>query len=551
MEQLSGLDSFMLYDEQGNVYNHVAALGIYDPSTSPNGKTRFKEILQHFKNRMVDFPIFRRRLVTVPYGIDRPYWVEDAEIDVEFHIRHIALPHPGDWRQLMIQVARLHSRPLDRSRPLWEIYVIEGLDKIPGLHAGCFALFMKFHHASVDGQAAAALLQAVHAGSPTEHYVPRHPGHDDLNTETPSPLTILGNAARNAGNRTLGLSSLYLSTAMKVGGLVWDKLPKPFSQHKAEHARLPLSAAPQTRFNHPVSANRVVDAVALRLDEIKQIRQAIPGITINDVFLAVCGGALRKYLNTKGELPDESLRALMPISLGEKIISKRKLANNQVGGAPVELRTDLVDPLERLHAVHREAASAKRTAEALGLDLLQGLMDNLPEAAGRALLRRGLLRLLNVAASNVRGPDTPLYVAGARLLHYYPVSIASDYVGLNMSGFTYNGVLWICAVACRNMMPDPHFFASCLRDSFAELLAAARQAPRTSSEPARPVGSSGRSKPLPVSTASLASAPRAARKATAKPASRARPAAKTAGAAKPAAAPSVTSTAQPETETRQ
>lgn len=163
MEQLSGLDNYMLYDEQGNVYNHVAALGIYDPSTSPNGRTRFKDILHHFKSRMGDFPIFRRKLVGVPYGLDRPYWVEVGEIDVEFHIRHIALPHPGDWRQLMIQTARLHSRPLDRSRPLWEIYVIEGLDKIPGMQPGCFALFLKFHHAAVDGQQGSA-TPLHHAG---------------------------------------------------------------------------------------------------------------------------------------------------------------------------------------------------------------------------------------------------------------------------------------------------------------------------------------------------------------------------------------------------
>ena len=181
MQQLSGTDTGFLYAEQGNTYNHVAMLAIYDPSTAVDGNAdgspadrsptdgspvRFKDILAHFKERLHVNPLFRRRLVEVPLGVDRPYWVEDPDCDVEFHVRHIALPAPGDWRQLMIQVARLHARPLDRSRPLWEIYVIEGLDRIPGLPAGCFAMFYKMHHASVDGMAGLHLISQIHAWSP-------------------------------------------------------------------------------------------------------------------------------------------------------------------------------------------------------------------------------------------------------------------------------------------------------------------------------------------------------------------------------------------------
>lgn len=486
MEQLSGLDNFTLYDEQGNVYNHVAALGIYDPSTSPNGKTRFKDILHHFKSRMGDFPIFRRKLVNAPYGIDRPYWADVGEIDVEFHIRHIALPHPGDWRQLMIQTARLHSRPLDRTRPLWEIYVIEGLDKIPGLHPGCFALFLKFHHAAIDGQRGIALLEAVHAitaedsQTPYIHYVlPAASGN-------PNTLEVLANVARNTVTRTLGLSNLYVSTASKVGALLWQRLPKPFIPADDAARKLPITAAPLTRFNHPVSANRVIDAVHFPLSDIKTIRQGIPGCTIDDIFLSVCGGALRRYLNAKGELPDESLRALVPNTVNEKIITRRKLHNtHEIGGTPVALRTDIQDPVERLHAVRGEIQNARHTAESLGLNLFQGLLDNLPEAAGRALMRHALLPLLNVSASNVRGPEVPLYVAGARLLHFYPVGIATDFVGLNLTGFSYNGVLWISAVSCRNMMPDPGFFTESLRHSFNDLLEAAKfmSAVRTNNSP--------------------------------------------------------------------
>ena len=143
MEQLSGLDNASLVSEKGNVFSHVCTLLVYDVTTAPGGKVRYKDILQHFEERMHLHPVFSNRLATVPLGIDRPYWVAGGDIDVEYHIRHIALPQPGDWRQLMIQVARLHSRPLDRNKPLWEVYVIEGLDNIPKLPKGAFAIFFK------------------------------------------------------------------------------------------------------------------------------------------------------------------------------------------------------------------------------------------------------------------------------------------------------------------------------------------------------------------------------------------------------------------------
>src|SRR5512143_1733581 len=175
MQQLSGTDNVMLIGERGNVYNHVASLIIYDVTTAPEGKVRFKDILQHYEQRLYLHPVFRRRLVEVPFALDRPYWVAETDIDVEYHIRHIALPKPGDWRQLMIQVARLHSRPLDRSFPLWEAYVIEGLDNIPNLPKGAFAIFLKVHHAAVDGMAAVYLLQQMHSLSPEGEIDPLEP----------------------------------------------------------------------------------------------------------------------------------------------------------------------------------------------------------------------------------------------------------------------------------------------------------------------------------------------------------------------------------------
>ena len=166
MKHLSGLDNLFLTLDQGNQYMHVGGVGVYDPSSAPGGKVRFKSILNFFANRLNQAKIFRRRLVMAPLGLDRPYWIEDGEIDIEYHVRHIALPHPGDWRQLMIQVARIHSRPLDMTKPLWEAYIIEGLNNIPGISPDSFAMYTKFHHSAVDGEAGAELIRAIHTLTP-------------------------------------------------------------------------------------------------------------------------------------------------------------------------------------------------------------------------------------------------------------------------------------------------------------------------------------------------------------------------------------------------
>jgi diacylglycerol O-acyltransferase / wax synthase len=472
MDQLSGIDSYWLYTERGNVCNHVAALGIYDPSTAPGGQVRFKDLLRFFGHQVDRHRFFRRRLVTVPHGFDRPYWIEDPDLDLEFHVRHIALPQPGDWRQLMIQVARIHSRPLDRSRPLWEIYVIEGLDRIRNLPKGSFALFLKFHHAAIDGEAGAELLRSIHALQPDAAAEGHR--HAALYVERdPTTVELYSRAVAHGVGRAAGLSSLYAKTFARIAGITLDQLVRklaPGGREGHEATALPaFLKAPLTRFNRPISANRVVEAVALPLAPLQRARAKLEGATVNDLFLAIVGGALRKYLASKDELPSRSLMALMPMSVRQP---GRGGAGNQVGGMPVAVHSDIADPVARVRAVQRDAQTAKRSFEALGRGFLESLMDELPAIAADKFIRHYVYPQLNVTVSNIRGPDAALYVAGARLVHFYPVSIATDYVGLNHTGFSYNGVMWISAVACRNMVPDPGFYADCLRDAFEELMAA-------------------------------------------------------------------------------
>lgn len=485
MEQLTGTESLFLHVERGNLYNHVAALGIYDPSSAPGGSVRYKDILRHFADRLGGNAIFRRRLATVPFGLDRPYWIDEPAIDLEFHIRHIALPHPGDWRQLMIQVARLHSRPLDRSRPLWEVYVIEGLSRIPDLPSASFAIFTKFHHASVDGMAAIEVIAGMHAT--TAGRARRRPPRKAVDADAePFGAELYASALRHGVARALGMSRFVLEGARKVAGIAIDEAARRAGVARggadAPPALPSFAKAPLTRFSRPVSANRVVEAIGIPLAAMKRLRTKVEGVTVNDVFLAIVGGALRRYLFAKNELPERSLVALMPISLRVDA----KAGGNDVGGVPVQVRSDIADPIERLRAVRDAAQQAKRQADIMGKDFAKSVFEALPHVAAELFMTRVLIPQLNVAVSNVRGPEAPLFVAGARLARLYPVSVPADGVGLNHTAISYDGMMWMSMVACRNMMPDPAFYAGCMRESFDELAAAAAALPAPVEPASRP-----------------------------------------------------------------
>ncbi len=461
MQQLSGSDTSFLTVEKGNNFSHVGGLGLYDPSTAPGGEVRFKDILAHFDVRMHHNPIFRRRLVEPPFSMDRPYWVETADFDVEFHVRHLALPAPGDWRQLMIQVARLHARPLDRTRPLWEIYVIGGLHHIPGLPAGCFALFYKMHHAAVDGMASLHVIGQMHTQEPEQAKAPGKPQVVVTDRE-PGFLEMASRAALNNGRRTLALSRLTMDSSLKVGRHLVDSIAAGGPKDPREDLR----TAPKTRFSGKVSPHRVMEGVGLPMAAIKKLRRKVDGITVNDVFLAVAAGALRRYLLSKNELPKEPMVAMMPISLR----SEASAGGNNVGVARTKLHTDITDPLERLQACHDSAAAQKGGASILNHEL-RLLTENLPDVLTGRLLRL-FAPSMNTVVSNVRGPSQTQYLAGAKLQRLYPISIPSDHIGINHTGVSYNDHLWLGVVACRDMLPDPEFYAQCIRDSFNELLRA-------------------------------------------------------------------------------
>ena len=467
MKQLGTLDAAFINLEQPNTPQHIGAVAFYDPSTAPDGFVRFKQVILNFEQRFSRMPLFRTRLVEVPAGLDNPYWVLDENFDVEFHMRHIALPQPGDWRQLCIQVARLHSRPLDMRRPLWEAYIIEGLDNIPDLPKGSFAIYTKMHHSLVDGAGGQSFMSAIHDLEPEPKPGPVPASQEALLVDRdPSALELLTRAAINQSRSGFSLARGSFHVAkdlVKMGvGVLREQIPRPDIK------------APKTRFNQPVGPHRVFDATDFDLEQFKAIKDA-SGVKINDVALAVVAGGMRKYLQSKDELPDESLTATMPLNMRTR--RDQSNDNNQVGSAFCELHTNIADPVERLHAIHRSTLEAKEFGENTPLTDTLKLAGAFPPWLTKAAARiysenevtKSMPLNISTVVTNVAGPNFSLYCAGARLVRYYGLGVLTPGVGLFHALFSSGGVITLSVLAERDQLPDPGFYRECLEASFQEL----------------------------------------------------------------------------------
>jgi WS/DGAT/MGAT family acyltransferase len=471
MKQLGILDTAFINLEQTNTPQHVGGLGIYDPSTAPGGFVRFKDVIAGFERRLGKLPLFRTRIVEVPGGLDRPYWVKDANFDVEFHLRHIALPEPGDWRQLCIQVARLHSRPLDMSRPLWEAYIIEGLDNIPNLPAGCFAVYTKMHHALVDGAGGSSFMAALHD-------LQANPDSDDEAEEAPrlvdsdpSVAELLSRASVNGVKNTLQLVRGTARNTLAIGKYALDVARNQIPA--------PDVSAPKTIFNRPVGPHRVFDAAEFPLRAFKDIKNAT-GVTLNDVALGIIGGALLRYLQSRDEAPAEgSLAAAIPLNMR----TRRDMTddNNQVGSVFASLHTDIKNPLDRLQAIKQSTAEAKESGEASpmvdAMKLAGVFAPMISRTAAGIWSRNELSRFIpmNVSTciSNVAGPDFPLYCAGAKMVDYYGLGVLTPAMGIFHLVFSYAGKVTLSVLADRDIMPDPETYHDFLVSSYEELYRAA------------------------------------------------------------------------------
>jgi diacylglycerol O-acyltransferase len=464
MQQLSGLDAAFLYSETPNVPMHIGGLSIWDPSTAPGGKVSFRRIVQTINERAHLAPHLRQRLFEVPLSADFPYWVRDATFDQEYHVRHVVLPEPGDWRQLCQLIARLHAQPLDRTRPLWETYVIDGLDNIEGVPAGSFALFSKTHHAAVDGASSNDIGTALCDPSPS---IRKIEGADTWQADTPpKPWELAAFALRHNALKPLH----YLEFIQKAIP-AWTRTLEGLATGRLHRA----PRVPRTRFNSSVSPQRVFEGVTFKLDEIRAIKNTLAG-TINDVMLAVCSGALRHYFLEKGELPDTSLVAMCPVDLRDHDETKAT-GGNLVASMAVALHTEIADPRERLLAIHAETRNAKELATSMDPKVMLGMSEFTPTtiAALNAQITaaQGLANItepeFNTVITNIPGPQLPIFSNGAQHVRGWGTGPSVEGNGLFHSVGSYCGEVTVGISCCRVMMPDPENYADCLRDSFAEL----------------------------------------------------------------------------------
>ncbi|MBZ0253012.1 MAG: wax ester/triacylglycerol synthase family O-acyltransferase, partial [Candidatus Methylomirabilis sp.] len=424
-------------------------------------------------------PTFRRRIVEVPFDMDRPYWADDPNFDLDFHLRHIAVPPPGTLKELFTLFARIISRPLDRSKPLWEMYYVEGLGEVPGVPEGAVAWLTKIHHSAIDGVSGIDLLTTMLDLSPEIREV-EPPAEPWSPPALPTDVELI---ARATGHRITSpikfLESLprVLSSAATYGKEIGRRII---------HLEPPkaLFRGPKTRLNCAISAQRRFSAATISLADIKTIRKAVAGATVNDAVLAVCAGALRRYLDSKGELPEEGLVAMTPISVRAE--GDEASGGNKISSMLCPLHTDVDDPMERLEKIHDAMVEAKEVHGALGANVLMDATNFLPSStlalAARLYTRVRIADLtrpfFNVVISNVPGPQIPLYAAGARLLAQYPSGPIVEGLALFIGVFSYCGDVTIGLTADRDALPDVDFLAECMTESMAELLEAAEKSQR-------------------------------------------------------------------------
>ena len=473
MEQLNPQDAQFLYMESDDTLTHVTSIVVLDPSTVPGGEpVRFKEILAHVEGRIHMSPVFRRKLVRVPLELDFPYWVDDDKFDLEYHITHGRLPEPGDWRQFCIHMARYHSRPLDMGRPLWEMYVVEGLDNVGWLPKGSYAIATKIHHAAVDGSAIFEFFSAM---------------ADIDNKGTPAVPLNMAKLSRcpEPSLLDMGVRAVWHSIRSPIGMIDGVMRAAPGLYRLAQSAirsqakdRAPV---PQTRFNCPASPHKMFDATAFPLDELKAVRDSVPDSTINDVVLAICSGALRRYLLHHDELPDDSLVAWVPINARSGGGSGLDRPGNNLTSMTTPVFTNIEDPLERLRAIHKATKRSKEAKAGVSARLMTDLSKHVPAAtqvmAGRLVLNTGLAaRMCNLFISNVQGPQVPLYMNGARQVATYGLPPLVEGMGLFIATPSYNGQITFGVTSTREAMPDIRYFITCIEKAMAELKRATKPA---------------------------------------------------------------------------
>jgi len=460
VRQLHREDILFVAGESDQVYQHTAGLVILDTGNCPHFS--FEYLREKVIERIRDVPHFRWRLHEVPLALDMPYWVEDADFSYDNHFRRIAVPSPGDRVALAEVVAHLYSRHLDRRKPLWELWFIEGLA------GGKFALLEKLHHCMMDGQAASKLGELICDLEPDAAPRPLEPAIRHARPgQVPDWLRLSATTAFHLARFPV---SMYRQLFDMAGAAVMEKLGFK------KGGRRPAPPAPVSRFNGDIDGDRGFIFGSLSLAEIKTVRKAFDA-TVNDVLLALVSTSLRNYLEARDELPGSSLRAGIPVSLRT---DEDEQIGNRVTQVAVTLATDVDDPVARLKAISEDCEEAKQLVHGGGKGMME-VLQTLPPWMVTAMMgvttpgQASQILGSNLIVSNVHGSDHPLYIAGARLETMYPMSIITRGLGINFTCISYAGQVDVGVTIAPDLVPDPWGIVDGLGDALREYLQLARR----------------------------------------------------------------------------
>ena len=474
MQILSALDATFIYLESEHSPMAIGGLYVFDAKDAPKtfSYDTWKAMVQ---NRLRCSKVFRERLVEVPWDLSYPYWIQDPDFDLDAHLPKVKLAEPGGMTELMDLAAEIWSDVLDRGRPLWEMTFVEGLDNISGLSNGSYALITRVHHAAVDGKAGGEMMSALMDLSPE---IRQLEGEDNWEPEEiPSRWDAITKSWAKAGKKALGLPGFIGKTALGAAHLYTDKRLRTLEPPPR------ILTAPKTIFNQPIRSGRSYWAKNFDFERIRAIRKAAPGVTINDVVLAICAGGLRDYLLAKNELPEKPLVAMAPISVRQQSEDSGNDdgAGNQVSAMLLSLATDISDPLKRLLHIHGNTQRSKVQATALPANQITDFLPSETLAAAARVYTRtrlgGLHRpFFNVTITNVPGPPVPLYIAGAKIHTAYGMAPILDGLGLILVVLSYKGQISIGASSCKQIVPDPELLINYISNSLDDLEKAVMQA---------------------------------------------------------------------------